>query len=166
MKKIASIVLVVALGLFSCGSPKMDSALVKSMTIGHENGIVAGVNVGDSWDDVKKNVHEAWEIDESTHYLSKEWDSFNNVLLSIDLDEDNTVWAISYTINGKKGNHLLMAEIQNALEKEFNAKYKVSESGGWDIVAPNGDQCGLSMNLHKQEDSGNNMLTVTVFNLS
>ncbi|MBL4668476.1 MAG: hypothetical protein JKY30_04360 [Flavobacteriales bacterium] len=174
MKKITGIVVIV-LGLVSCGAPKMDAKLIKSMTLGYEKGVVAGIDIGDNWGDVKKNAHKEWEIDSPEERvgsamtigsLSRSWDMFNNVFISVGLDNNNNVWELSYTINGKKGNHLLIAEIENALKEEFNYKYEVSEYGGWNFVSPNGGKCGLNLNLNKQEDVGSNSLSINVFNLS
>jgi len=49
MKKIITILLIAVIGLISCNALKMDADLVKSMTIGYDKGLVAGISVGDSW---------------------------------------------------------------------------------------------------------------------
>jgi len=160
MVKITGVLLIIVLALTSCGNPEMDSELVKQMSLNYESGVVAGVSIGDSWEDVKNEVHKEWEVDEENHSFSKTWDMFNNVLLSVDLDNDNKVSGLYYTINGKTGNHLLMAEIENALEKEFNVKYEISESEGWSFVASNGDKYILFINTNVQEDVGSNSLSI------
>ena len=153
------------LGLLSCGAPKMDSNLVKSMTTGFDEGVVCGISVGDDWEDVKNNIHKEWELNgEGTQFI-KEWDDFNNVILSIDLDSEDKVWAITLAINGKEDNHLLIAEIQNALQKELNSKLEAKDSESWSYKAPNGDECGVMMGLNEQ-DSGTNSFSVTVYNLT
>ena len=162
------------LGLLSCGAPEMDAELIKSMTLGYENGVVSGVGIGDSFEDVKKNIHKEWMLEnpeksEFTTYktssFSKSYDMMNFISGSISFDSNGKVFEMSYSISGKEGNHLLIAELQNALQKEFNAKYTAEADDSWGYKAPNGDDCGITMNINEQ-DSGSHTLSVSVFNLS
>jgi hypothetical protein len=157
--------------MVSCGAPKMDAELIKSMTIGYERGIVAGIEIGDSFDEVKKAIHKGWELkspEESefstnrTSSFSKSYDMMNFVSGSISFDSNDKVFEMSYSITAKKGNHLLMAEIQNSLEKEFNSKYKGSETDSWTVFGSDGDEFGLTMNKMSEEDVENKTLTVFV----
>lgn len=158
-----------ALGLVSCGVPEMDAELIKSMTLGYERGIVAGIEMGDSWEDLKKNVHDGWEIQEPDgrmSFVTGKWDDFNEVHIAINLSEENEVMGLTYVINGKKENHLLMAEIARALESEFNVKYKVNELGGWNVTGPNGKE--YSMSIHSGEEherTGSKCLTINLFKM-
>lgn len=165
MKKITTILIIAVIGLISCNAPKMDADLVKSMTTGYDKGVVGGISIGDSWEDVKSNIHKGWELDESIHKFSKVWDDFNNVILSIDMDSENKVRSINLTINGKEGNHLLISEVQNILQKEFNIKYGAKINDSWSYKAPNGSDCSITMNLNKQE-TGTHSFNVDVYSLT
>jgi hypothetical protein len=170
MKKLGIISGLILL-MVSCGAPKMDAELIKSMTIGYERGVVAGIEIGDSFDDLKKNMHDGWELkspekSEFTTYLtssfSKSYDMMNFISGSISFDSNDKVFEMSYSITAKKGNHLLMAEIQNALEKEFNSKYEVSEAGSWSFSGPNRGKYGVTMSRMEEADFDNKTFTVFV----
>lgn len=165
MKRLIGILLLAVLGIFSCSAPKMDAELVKSMIIGYENGVVAGISVGDNWEDVKNNIHKGWESGGVEHKFIKSWDDFNNVILFVVINNENKVESFSLTINGKPGNHLLIKQVQNTLQKEFNVKFEAKSDETWNYKAPNGDDCGIIMSFIEQ-DTGSNSLGVTVYNSS
>lgn len=166
MKTVYLSFLLLIVGLTSCGSAEMDSELVKSLVLGYDNGVVAGVGVGDSWEDVKENLSKDWDQGESETYFVKEYDEMNFIVLFIDLDENNKVWQLSMSISGKEANHLLMAEIKNELTKEFNAKYEVNQAGeNWSFVSSSGAECSVMMN-ESESGNGNKSLSVSVANLS
>lgn len=162
MKNLIRLSIVLTLGLFSCSNPKMDAELIKDMTLGYEKGVVCGVSIGDDLNSVKNNIHKEWSIKEGTEsYFIKEWDDFNYLLLSLDL-ENNKVKNISYTIHGKGENNVLIAELENELQKELGVKFSLKEKGSWDYKDSNGESCSLTMNKFEDEDTGGTMLTVNV----
>lgn len=165
MKLFNLFLLIAIVGLSSCGSPEMDPSTVKAMTLGYDKGIVAGIDVGDNWEDVKENLHKDWETEDGKHFMKK-WDEMNFMVLNIDLNSDNKVRQLSMTISGKSGNLLLIEELKSDLTKEYNDKYEVKKQGtSWGFVAKNDDPCNVLMNFI-EGDNGSKTLSVSVMNLS
>ncbi|MFT7156849.1 MAG: hypothetical protein ACI8Q1_001864 [Parvicella sp.] len=60
MKKIMSFLLLGAL-ISSC-TVQMEDEEIHELLFGYNRGLVAGVQIGDSWEDIKKNVRPGWTI--------------------------------------------------------------------------------------------------------
>ena len=159
--------LLLMVGLNSCGSTVMDAELVKSMVLGEGKGFFADLEIGDNWNDVKGSVHEGWEVNDADHQLIKNFDELNFVVISTSVNDENIIKELSFSIKGKEGNHLLITEMKVALEKRLNDKCSSVESGeSWDYLAPNGDECGVQLITVDDEGTGSKSFSIKVFNLS
>lgn len=162
MKKL--LVAVITLGIFSCGSPNMNSELVKSMTLGYENGIVCGISLGDDFNSIKEKIHKDWKIKEgSIGSFIKEWDGFNYIILSLETNKQGKLKNISYTITGKDENRVLIAEIERDLTLELNGKFPQKEEGSWDYQGSKEESYSLTMNKFIDEDTGATTLVVNAY---
>lgn len=169
MKKVLGLaILLLTIGIFSCSGPKMDPLLIKSMITGYEDGVVCGVSIGDNIEDVKNNIHKEWKLnDEAENYdvrFSKEWDFYNDIILSFQLNDDKTIRDITLSVNGGSENEDLISELILIFTKEFNKKFIPQKGGSWIFLSKKGSK--YSLTIEKTEFNSNTNLSISTQYLS
>jgi hypothetical protein len=160
-------ILFLSVVLSSCNNSKMDYEEIKKEVLGTSKGIIADIEIGSTWQNVKDLFKKDWEVDETSHKLIKTYDKFNNVILQVGVDRDNIVRSLSLTINGEKINHLTVEKLNSDFEKKFNEQFSpVSAVENWGFKAPNGDSCGIIITLIDQNTLENKTFNIKVYNLS
>jgi len=124
MKKIIGITLLLILGLSSCSSASIDVAEADELLLKQKRGLVAGFEIGDNWEDIKKNANKLWTIREESDIfqLRKDWDLGNNMMyIGFELDEQKNVEKIRFYMIGKDDATITYIK---ALKKKFEIDYK------------------------------------------
>lgn len=161
MKNQILILSLLIMGVTSCSAPKMDEEQITKVLIVDE-GIIGGVNLNDSWEDVKKLNPDFWEVHESDGdwSLRKNLDMFNRLSLSFSLTPDKKVKEIHFNIDGRGENRVVIASIYNKLFKSFEAKFDKEDSENWKSQIKNHE---ASIHLSKGSHDGGESLYITSY---
>ncbi len=154
------------IALISCGAPKMDAKLINSITAKQTAGVIAGISVGDNKADVKGKINSGWEMEESGNSLvySKTWDNFNFAKLTIDLNSQSQVHALTFALSGEGENVLLLADAYDNLKSNLDGMLTESSDNSWDYSAPNGDDCFVTLNTNEEPKASRMHLSLNVVN--
>ena len=107
MKKTNVLLIVIAaitLFLTSCGGSKFVEDDIINLLFNYDKGILAGVDIGDNWEDIKANHNPEFTvreqtIDDLTYYqLRKDNNDDNMIHVDFELDENKNVTKIKYSI--------------------------------------------------------------------
>ena len=161
MKNIIKIISVYALVVMvSCTGERINQEQTTEMLIGYEKGILAGIDLGDNWDDIKANHHEGWTVREDHIIEEYEGETYQNTViqlnvpidhyplmmgLTFDLDELNNIVDIDFFIKGKPEDKLYLTKLLRQIQDEFNRKFEFIEENSWVYESPAGEKCPLSI---------------------
>ncbi len=100
-------VVIVAITLFltSCGGSKFTEEEMTNLLFNYDKGILAGVDIGDNWEDIKVNHNPEFTVrDEKIstvgmfYQLRKENNDDNKIIIDFELDGDKNITVIKYDI--------------------------------------------------------------------
>ena len=137
--------------LVSC-TPNMDGTEIESMTLEYDKGIFAGIDIGDSWEDVKSTCHRSWEIQEEEIYkgvpnyvLRKDWDEgYNFMYLNCKLDEQKKVIGLSFELHGTEKNALKAREFMHKVYAFYSDILTPNSNTSWEYFPENGMKYNVS----------------------
>lgn len=147
------------IGLISCSSPKMDEDQIsKALLV--EDGIIGGIDMNDSWEDVKKIDPDFWTVREADgiYQLRKEWDDFNHLSLSVNLNNEQKVNQIELTLTGRDDNGKTIASIYNKLVHFYSNKFDKKSEEEWGKQLEHGN---VNITVAKLENNDSKDLTIT-----
>lgn len=138
MKKQISILAILVIVLTSCSGPKLEEEQITKVLI-KEEGFVGGISLNESKEDIKKLNPEFWEVSEEddSYRLSKKWDDFNHVSISVNFSADKKVKEISLNFSGSDDNRVVAASIHNKLVKLYDRKFEKDSDGNWKTKVDN-----------------------------
>ncbi len=141
MKKVTIITLTIITALLfnSCGNAELTSAEMNNLVIDYNGGkgYFAGISIGDDWNEIKKNYAKDWEVSEDGG-LTKKWDFYNYIFISLTLDEMNKVKAMNMNFEVSIENIPELMEIDNLLQLKYNLNYKPNGEQSWQLENPEG----------------------------
>ena len=112
------IILITSIFVFASCGVKLESEEIDKLVFGYDRGLFVGVELGDSWEDVKKNHREGWTIREEgdIYQFRKDWDQGNDMMfVTFQLDENSKVEGMEFSMTTTPGNW----EEMNKVEKKF-----------------------------------------------
>ena len=108
MKKnnvITMAIVAIALLFTSCGGTKFTEEDITNLLFKYDKGILAGVDIGDNWDDIKANHNSEFTVREEKtvlggmiYQLRKDNNDDNMIHVDFELDDAKNVTTIRYSI--------------------------------------------------------------------
>jgi len=127
MKNILTLLSISTLLIFtSCTRERINQEQTTEMLMGYEKGLIAGIDLGDNWDDIKANHHEGWTVRED--HTVEEYNGIKDeyiinqlnvpiphyplmMVLSFELNNQNNIIDIDFTIFGKPEDKLYLTKL-------------------------------------------------------
>ena len=98
-------IVAIALLFTSCGGTKFTEEDMTNLLFKYDKGILAGVNIGDNWDDIKANHNseftvreEEMSVGDMIYQLRKDNNDDNMIHVDFELDDAKNVTTIRYSI--------------------------------------------------------------------
>jgi hypothetical protein len=168
MKKLTTITLTILIALFlsSCGNAELTLEEMNNLVVEYNGGDApfAGVNIGDDWNEIKKNYSTDWVVSEdgTNGSLKKEWDFYNSIFISIYLDENKKVKSMSMNFETSLENTVHLIEVSRALDNKFDKKYKVNGEESWELGTHENYFINKSYSDKLGKDKNNSSLRIRV----
>lgn len=145
MKKILSVAIVAIMVLSSCGHT-LEPSEVRKNVLDFDEGLFAGISIGDSWEDVKKEKADYWDVREDTGFgegspdiiqLRKEWDGPSDMMyIGFMLDDNKKITRIEFDLHANGSNittgQLLYKEFASNLSIRYD-KLSAGEYPTWNV---------------------------------
>jgi hypothetical protein len=160
MIKIISIFLFFVGFLVSCSSGRnFTTEDLNNLLMDYNQGIIAGVDIGDSWEDIKKTLNQRWIVSEDLPGSVRLSDDMNNFpdsqcFVILKFDSNQKVNNISVGIDGKDKEAIL------ALKKFYKKiEYRASQLGkpqttkGWYLIEREGAPYDISLQYMDHDHS-------------
>jgi len=148
MKKIVYIILSMVI-LTSCNTD-MDRKEIADMTINYKTGILAGFDIGDSWEKVKNEHHKLWTVDEGIMYnsnyykIEKRWGE-DYMIITFYLDENKKIINMDLTLEASGKNSVTAIRFMNNAHNYYGSKgLKTILKDSWWYYPKNGEKCTIS----------------------
>lgn len=133
----------------SCAPAEVNFDEVEQMLL-VDRGVVAGTNLGDSWESVSENCSPLWKpvvrevegMDGNENYyeLRKQYDDDNQVHVAFYLDEDKNISSISAQVIVTGKNRVEARKFMFKAFEFFNSKFKTSGENSWEVAIKNGEK--------------------------
>ncbi|MBI2968720.1 MAG: hypothetical protein HYY40_13045 [Bacteroidetes bacterium] len=130
--------------LFSC-SVKIEESFLNEMILKPEKGIIAGVDIGDSWETIKINHNPEWEIREENidgntiYQLWKRWDEHDNTMhLTFNLDGNKIIREIEFRVRGTGENAVTIRKFMHTIYDHYSKKLNIASSDSWQYATVDG----------------------------
>ncbi|MFK8038542.1 MAG: hypothetical protein AB8B74_09655 [Crocinitomicaceae bacterium] len=167
MKNVVALLLVSIFVMVSCGT-KMESEEIHGLVFGYSRGLMLGVDIGDSWEDVKKNCRSGWAIreEDQIYQLRKDWDMGNDMMYaSFNLDDRNTVQEMEFSITASGGNILELKKLHQKFIQDFNLITSQNLKTDWQYSAPNGNLYTIMLTSMELDDKKQMLTVYTILHL-
>lgn len=141
MKRVLLLFMPALLFLFSCGV-EVTKDEIKPMLFGQSRGIIAGVDMGDTWASVKQSHPKGWEVREdkssNIYQIRKDWEEGNNTMnLTFGLDDEKKIQSMEYTLTLMGSNVDVLREIQKLFIADFNLITLQQNTEAWIYTGKN-----------------------------
>jgi hypothetical protein len=140
MKKIIALFLF-SVFISSC-SVQMDDEEIHGLLFEYKSGLIAGVQIGDSWEIVKSNARDGWTIrDEPGFYqYRKDWDQGNDMMMvTFYLDESKNVIGMEFSMTAMTNNYPQMDLLKKKFISDFNLIMATKQTNNWEYLSDDGD---------------------------
>ncbi len=131
-----------ALIFISCGV-KLDESEIDYLVFDYDRGLMIGVDIGDSWEDVKKSHNENWSIVENgnINQLRKDWDEGNNMMnISFSLDDNKLITDMSFSMFASGGNIETLTKTKNTISYDFDSRLNKLDDNKWSYFTSDGSE--------------------------
>jgi len=150
--------------LISCTGERINQEQTTEMLMGYEKGLIAGIDLGDNWDDIKANHHEEWTVREEHTVEEFEGETYENTViqlnvpidhyplmmgLTFDLNEQNNIIDIGFFIKGMPEDKLYLTKLYKKMQNEFSSKFEFVEENNWIYTSPAGEKCPLTLSKNE-----------------
>ncbi|CAG5076322.1 hypothetical protein [Parvicella tangerina] len=153
MRKLTVIIVGIVV-LFSACSVEVKKEELKPMLFGQSRGLIAGVDIGDTWEEVKENYPEGWTVREShedgldIYQIRKDWDEGSNYMnLSFGFDEEGLINEMRYTLTLSDKSRLALVEVQKMFIADFNRVTLQEKTDQWKYYGPDGNPYIISLQV-------------------
>lgn len=156
MKKIPVILPIMVFTFASCGT-KIETEEVNGLVFGYDRGLMVGVDIGDNWEDVKKNCREGWDIreEDNIYQFRKDWDQGNDMMyVTFSLDENKNIDEMEFKMNASTGNLVELKNLEKMFIQDFNLITIEYLKTDWTYYAPNGETYTIILNTIELDEYG------------
>ena len=165
INKLGILILIIStLVISSCSTsnPKMDETKIEKMLLVADKGLISGIDIGDTWDEIKSNCSEEWTIDENNKILRKDWtNGFDFIIMELFIDENNKVSRISCGVYGTKDNAIVAKTFFIKATNYFNKKLNKTSIDNWEYTSKNNKK--YNVNCTNMGNSDNNIVEEKVY---
>lgn len=143
-------------GLTAC-KVEVKPEEIDQMIFGYSRGVIAGIDVGDTWDYVKENHNDFWNVREdhyedgiSVYQLRKDWEEgYNYSFLGFELDENERIQEMEYTLMLSNDNKPLLEIYRQKIIADFNLITASNEMEKWKYYGPDGQEYAITLTLNE-----------------
>jgi len=153
MKKASLLSFSIILLLLSCSAPEIDKNLLEDMLFKQEKGIIAGASIGDTWEEIKSNIHPDWEVNDTEKRISKTYDDLNFVTMSFDFYDSDKCNGLGVSISAEKGNHLTLAQLEKSLKIHLDTTLPLDKYGKWAYIDKAGNEYSSNYNFNTSSEN-------------
>ncbi len=168
MSKFGLLIIVIStLVIASCSTsnPKMDEAKIEEMILVTDRGLISGLDIGDTWDEIKSNCSKDWtidEVDENNKILRKDWTTgFDFIIMELSFYENNVLSRIRCGVYGTKDNAIVAKTFFTKATNYFDKKLNKTSTDNWEYTSK--DNKKYSVNCSNMGNSDNNMVEQKVY---
>lgn len=150
------VLFITAILLFTACGTAIEQEEVDNLVFGYDRGLMVGVEIGDSWEDVKKNHREGWTIVEegNIYQFRKDWDQGNDMMnVTFTIDENKNVDGIELSMTASEGNWPVMKMLEKKMISDLNLITSSNSNEKWSYFGPNGNQYTV---LYEQREGDEN----------
>ena len=151
MKKIRHYYPILILFFLSACQVEVSEENIRSMIFDEPRGLIAGIDIGDSWTYVKENHPAGWEVRElnedlDLYQIRKDWEEgYNTMNLSFRLNSDETIHEMDFGLILSDGNKLILKHMEELFVLRFNELASGTDEYFWLYKAPTEKMYSISL---------------------